>query len=295
MTLAWRRTLSAYAMMFPALVLTAVFVVYPIGEAFVVSFLHWDMLTAANRAFVGLANYVRILRDPLFYKALVNTVCYVLLFVPCVLGLGLAAAVALNARIPGRKVMRALLLLPYVTSLAATGVLWQWIFNGQFGLLNALLAEFGLPPQNWLFNPHLTLLNLLIYGVWQNLGYVAVILLAGLQNIDRAFYEAAAVDGAGAWHKFRHITLPLLSPVLWFTWVLVTIEAFKVFLQVYVLYSGTEGPNFSGITLLYYMYEQGFSNYRMGEACAAAFILFFIIFLVTLVQLVWQRRVHVEL
>ncbi|WP_029421699.1 carbohydrate ABC transporter permease [Alicyclobacillus macrosporangiidus] len=288
-----RRSVTAYLMLLPTLVLIGVFVVYPIVDSFVISFYKWDMLSA-SKPFVGLQNYIYIFEDPLFHTALKNTVLYVVFFVPIVLALGLLTAVLLNAKIRLLPLFRTAFFIPYVTSLAATGIVWQWIFNDQFGLLNYLLERAGLHAQDWLNDPRWTLFNIITIGVWQNLGYVAVIFLAGLQNISREYYEAADVDGATPWQKFARITLPLLSPTTYFLLILTTIEAFKVFLQIYVLYGETAGPNNSGMTLLYYMFTKGFGDYRMGYACASAYVLFLIVFVFTLAQMALSRRVHYE-
>lgn len=288
-----RRNLTAYLMLLPTLVLTAVFIIYPVIDSFLISFYKWDMLSA-TKPFVGLRNYQHIFADPLFRRALINTVLYVVLFVPIVLIVGLLAAVLLNSKVRLLAAFRAAFFVPYVTSLAATGIVWQWIFNDQFGLLNYLLKSIGLQPQHWLQNPHLTLFNIIVLSVWQNLGYVAVIFLAGLQNISREYYEAASVDGAKPFQQFRHVTVPLLSPTTYFLLILTTIEAFKVFLQVYVLYGASAGPNNSGMTLLYYMFNKGFSDYHMGYATASAYVLFVIIFIFTLLQMSLSRRVHYE-
>lgn len=288
-----RRNLIAYLMLLPTLVLTGVFIIYPVIDSFLISFYKWDMMSDV-KPFVGLQNYRYIFSDPLFRRALVNTVLYVVTFVPVVLILGLVSAVLLNAKVRFLGAFRAAFFIPYVTSLAASGIVWQWIFNNQFGLLNYLLQLVGLQPQNWLQNPHWTLFNLDVMGVWQNLGYVAVIFLAGLQNISSEYYEAADVDGARPFQKFRNITIPLLSPTTYFLLILTTIEAFKIFLQIYVLYGASAGPNNSGLTLLYYMFNKGFTDFRMGYATASAYVLFLIIFLFTLIQMAFSRRVHYE-
>lgn len=288
-----RRNITAYLMLLPTLIVTAVFIFYPVIDSFIISFFNWNMISD-KRPFVGLANYGYILHDPLFQRAFFNTVLYVLCFVPSVLVLGVISAMLLNSKIRFLSVFRTAFFVPYVTSLAASGIVWQWIFNDQFGLLNYLLKQIGLHPQNWLQNPHWTLFNLVFMGVWQNLGYVTVIFLAGLQNISKEYYEAADVDGAPPFQKFRHITVPLLSPTSFFLLILTTIEAFKIFLQIYVLYGASAGPNNSGLTLLYYMYNQGFSDYHMGIATAAAYILFLIIFIFTMIQMLFSKRVHYD-
>lgn len=286
-----RRHVTAYLMLLPACVLLSVFVLYPIGDSLYISFLRWDMLSPVH-PFVGLKNYTHIFSDPLFQRALSNTTVYVMLFVPCVLAVGLVAALLLNARIRFLAWFRSALFIPYITSLAATGIIWHWIFNDQYGLLNYALGRIGIPAQNWLNDPHWTMFNMVLMGVWQSLGYTAVIFLAGLQAISREYYEAAAVDGANAWRTFWSITFPLLSPTTYFLLILSTIDAYKVFLQVYVLYGETAGPNNSGMTLLYYMFDKGFSDYHMGYAAASAYVLFMIIFLFTVLQMSLSRRVQ---
>ncbi|WP_206884903.1 carbohydrate ABC transporter permease [Alicyclobacillus mali (ex Roth et al. 2021)] len=293
MTLKARRTFTAYMMLIPTLILVAVFTLYPILESFVISFFHWDMISP-HKQFVGLQNYLQIFEDPLFHRAVINTLLFVILYVPIVMALGLAVALLLNARIRFRAFFRTAIFLPYVTSIAATGIIWQWIFNGQFGLLNDLLRQIGIQGPDWLNTPQDTMICLVTLSVWQSLGYVSVLFLAGLQNISREYYEAARVDGAHGWRLFRHVTWPLLSPTTFFVLLMSTIEAFKVFLPVYVLYGATDGPNDSGLTMLYYMFTEGFSDYRMGYASASAYILFVIILACTLLQMTLQRRVHYE-
>ncbi|MCY0897007.1 MAG: sugar ABC transporter permease [Alicyclobacillaceae bacterium] len=288
-----RRNLTAYLMLLPTIILLGIFTVYPIVESFVISFFKWDMLSA-KKPFVGFQNYRYIFADPLFHRALINTLVYVVTFVPILLAVGLLSALLLNAKIRFLALFRTAFFVPYVTSLAATGIIWGWIFNDQFGILNYLLKSVGLQPHDWLNNPRYTMINIVVLGVWQNLGYVAVIFLAGLQNVSKDYYEAADVDGASRSQKFWRITMPLISPTTYFLLLLTTIEAFKVFLQVYVLYGQTPGPNDSGLTLLYYMFDKGFSDFRMGYASAAAYILFLIIFLFTLLQMTLSRRVHYE-
>jgi ABC-type sugar transport system permease subunit len=287
------RSITAYLMLLPTLVLTGVFVFYPIVNSLWLSFHKWNMLST-DKSFVGFKNYDHIFHDPLFQKAFTNTLLYVVTYVPSVIVLGLITAAFLNAKIKFLAVFRTTLFIPYITSFAVTGIIWQWIFNEQYGLLNYFLHFIGISPQQWLSDPHWTLFNMVVMGVWQHLGYITVIFLAGLQGISKDYYEAASVDGANTWQKFRAITVPLLSPTTYFLLIVTTIEAFKVFLHVYVLYGGTSGPNFSGMTLVYYMYLKGFSDYRMGYAAAAAYVLFLIIFVFTLIQMSLSRRVHYE-
>jgi len=279
-------------MLVPTFLVTGVFVFYPIVNSFIISFFNWNMLSPVKR-FVGLQNYWQIFHDPLFLVALRNTLFYAVCYVPVVLALGLIAALALNQRIRGSAGFRTILIVPYVTSIAGSGVIWQWIFEPN-GVLNALLRYVGIPPQNWLNDPHWTLFNIIVMGVWQQLGYVSIIYLSGLQAISKEYYEAASVDGARSWHMFRHITWPLLTPSTYFLLILTSINALGIFLQVYVLYGQSAGPNNSAMTLVYYMYMNGFSNYRMGYASAAAYVFFFLVLIITLIQLLYSRRVNYD-
>lgn len=288
-----RRSALAYLMLLPTLVLIGVFVFYPIYSAFDISLYKWDMLSPI-KPFVGFQNYTHIFSDPEFQQALKNTALYVVVYVPTLMLAGLLTASLLNTKLKFLSAFRTALFIPYITALSATAILWQWIFNDQYGLLNYFLKRIGISGPDWLNDPHWTLFNVVVYSVWQNLGYVTVIFLAGLQGISKDYYEAADVDGASSWHKFRHITISLLSPTTYFVLIVSTIDAFKVFLTPYLLYSGTSGPNDTGLTLIYYMYLKGFQDMKMGYACASGFVLFIIILIITLMQMGLSRKVHYE-
>jgi multiple sugar transport system permease protein len=215
--------------------------------------------------------------------------------VPTTLILALALATLLNQGLRLIPFWRTAYFLPYVTPLVAIALVWQWIYNWRYGLLNYFLSFFGISLIRWLEDPVWAMPAVIIMNVWRYVGYQAIILLAGMQAIDKEYYDAGKVDGAGGVRLFRHITLPLLSPQIFFVFIISLIGSFKVFTEVNVLFSGTPGPLRSAQTLVYYIYDQGFVRFRMGRAAAAAVVLFGIIFVLTLIQMtVTQRRVHYE-
>jgi len=226
-----------------------------------------------------------------FIKALYNTGYYVILTVPITLALALGIALLLNAPIKMRAVFRTAYFIPFVTSVVAISLVWQWIFNDDYGLLNYFLSFFGIQKIAWLKDERWTIPTIAIVSIWRMVGYDAVIFLAGLQNIDKFYYEAAEVDGASTWQKFMYITWPLLSPTTFFLTIVSFIGAFKVFAAVFVLYQGLPGPyNKSGLTMVYYVFDLFYNQQRMGIACAAAYLLFGIILIFTMLQFLIGRK-----
>ncbi len=226
-----------------------------------------------------------------FIKALYNTGYYVILTVPITLALALGIALLLNAPIKMRAVFRTAYFIPFVTSVVAISLVWQWIFNDDYGLLNYFLSFFGVQKIAWLKDERWTIPTIAIVSIWRMVGYDAVIFLAGLQNIDKFYYEAAEVDGASTWQKFTYITWPLLSPTTFFLTIVSFIGAFKVFAEVFVLYQGLPGPyNKSGLTMVYYVFDLFYNQQRMGIACAAAYLLFGIILIFTMLQFLIGRK-----
>ena len=231
-----------------------------------------------------------------FLKSIYNTVYYVAISVPTQIVLALIIAILLNRNIRFRSFFRTAYFIPFVTSVVAVSLVWQWMFNDQFGLLNYMLSWFNIPKIAWLKEEAWTIPTIALVSVWQHVGYTSVIFLAGLQNIDRSYYEAADVDGASPWQKFKFITWPLLSGTTFFIMIITMIGSFKIFSQIFILYQGLPGPvNKSGLTLVYYVFDAFYNQQRMGVASAAAYILFMIILLLTMVQLyVGKKRVHYE-
>jgi len=227
----------------------------------------------------------------LFIKAVYNTAYYVLLSVPITIALALVIALLLNSNIKFRAFFRTAYFIPFVTSAVAISLVWRWIFDDAYGLLNYMLSFLNVERIAWLKDERWTIPTIAIVSIWKTVGYDAIILLAGLQNIDKSYYEAAEVDGATAWQKFLHITWPLLTPTTFFLLIVSLISSFKVFTEVYVLYSGLPGPyNNSGMTMVYYVFDRFYVQQRMGIACAAAYILFGIILIFTAVQFLVGKK-----
>jgi multiple sugar transport system permease protein len=246
----------------------------PILATFAVSLTHWDLLTPPEPA--GIENYTNLLDDPRFLIALRNTAFYTIVSVPLGMLLSLGLALALNQAIAGISWIRTMYFLPIVTSAIAIGLVWSWIYSPSSGLLNELLGVFGIPPQRWVADPFWAMPSIIAMSIWQGLPANTIIFLAGLQAIPTDYYDAASVDGAGRRSRLRHVTLPLLTPSLFFTGILSLIGAFQVFDQVFVL-ARPGKPTDATITMVYFIYENGFRNFKMGYASAASWVLFLIV------------------
>lgn len=285
--------MEGYLFLAPDLLGTLVFAVGPVLAAFALGFVAWDILTPPR--FVGFDNYRELLfEDTVFHQVMVNTSVYVLATVPIRTVLSLLLAIALNQSIRGVSIFRAAYFLPTITSAVAAATVWRWIYEPNFGLLNSLLYAIGVPhPPAWLSSPSWAMPALILLGVWQGLGFQMVIFLAGLQGIPLHLYEAASIDGAGWWARFRHITVPLISPTTFFVLIISVIGSYQVFDQAFVLTEG--GPGYATTTLVYYIYEYAFQFFKMGYAAAMAWILFAIVFVLTVVQFrVQSRWVHYD-
>ncbi len=288
MKLKKRETLAGWLFLLPGLIGFSLFVFGAVVVSLVLSFLDWDMITQPR--FVGLDNYARLLtRDLTFRLVLKNTFWFVVGTVPTRVILGLLLAMILVKKIPGRTVFRAAVFLPVIVPTVSAAMVWRWIFNADFGLLNEFLYQLGfsnLP--RWLSQPNWALTALVIFSVWKDVGLSCVIFMAGLEGIPISLYEAAWIDGASKPKAFWYITLPLLSPTTFFVIVINIISSFQVFDQAYVLTGG--GPGHATSTIVYYIYSNAFQWFRMGYASAIAWILFGIIFLATLIQFSYQRK-----
>jgi multiple sugar transport system permease protein len=271
----------------PALGAIAVFFVVPVASALAMSFTDFDIYALADLAnlrFVGFDNYVRLLHTPLFWQALLNTLYFVVLGVPLSIVASLGAALLLNSRLARfRAFYRTALFAPVVTTLVAVAVVWRYLLHARYGLLNYALGAFGINPIDWLGDPHWAMPAIILMSVWKNFGYNMVILLAGLQAVPAELYEAARIDGASALRQLRDVTLPALAPVLLMVSILTMAGHFQLFAEPYVMTQG--GPAQRTITVLYFMYDEGFKWWSLGSASAVAFVLFAIMFAVTLLQL----------
>jgi multiple sugar transport system permease protein len=282
----------AWLFLAPTLVGLVVLSAGPILAAFSISLTSWDLLTAPT--FVGLDNFGHLLSDKRFLTALRNTVFFTLTSVPLGIGLGLAIALPLNERLRGISWIRTAYFLPLVTSTVAISLVWSWIYSPDRGPLNALITGVGLPAQKWITDPFWAMPAIVLMSVWQGLGTTVIIFLAGLQGIPEEYYDAASVDGAGRWARLRRITLPLLTPSIFFTGILALIDSFQVFDQIYVL-ARPGKPTDATVTLVYMIYENGFQNFKMGYAASAAWILFLIVAVLTAVYFRLQNRwVHYQ-
>ena len=276
----------------PALLVTGVFFVLPVLAALLMSLTDFDIYALADLAnlrVVGLRNYVELLQRPLFWKALGNTLYFVAVGVPLSLAASLGAALLLNSRLARfQPFFRTALFAPVVTTVVAVAVIWRYLLGTRYGVLNYALGAIGIPPIDWLGDPHFAMPAIILFAVWKNFGYNMIILLAGLQNIPHDLYEAARIDGASSLLQFRFVTLPMLAPILTIVGILTVAGYFQLFAEPYVMTQG--GPLQSTQSVLYFMYEEGFKWWNLGNASAVAFMLFLLIFAVTLLQMRHARR-----
>lgn len=270
----------------PYIIGLLLFWIGPVIASFLISFTDWELV--GKPLWVGFENYKNLFTDKLFIKSLVNTAYYTLLSVPLGMVLSLLLAVAMNQKLKGIVFFRTAFFLPHISSMVAVALLWKWIYNSEYGLLNYFIGLIGLSPKNWLGNPKLAMPALVLMSVWKGLGYNMMIWLAALQGIPEDLYEAARIDGASKWQQFRNITIPLLSPTTFMLLILGIIGSFKVFEQSYVMTSG--GPAHATYTLVLYIYSNAFEWLRMGYASAMAYILAIIIFIITIIQLKGQKK-----
>lgn len=283
---------AAWGFVAPALVALGLFFFLPVAAALVLSFTDFDIYAVAdigNLRFVGLDNYIHLLETPLFWKALGNTAWFVILGVPLSIMMSLAAALLLDNKLARFKgFFRTVYFAPVVTTLVAVAVIWRYLLHAKYGLVNWALGGIGIGPIDWLGDPHWSMPAIVLFAVWKNFGYNMIIILAGLQTIPEELHEAARIDGASAFQRLRHVTLPGLAPVLLVVSILTMAGYFQLFAEPYVMTQG--GPVESTVSILYFMYEQGFRWWNLGFASAIAFVLFLIMFALTLVQLRVSER-----
>ncbi|MEU5612366.1 carbohydrate ABC transporter permease [Streptomyces sparsogenes] len=276
----------------PNFLFLLLFAYWPVVYNGYLSLTDWDMISPA-KDFVGLGNYADLLTDPDFRTTLWTTVVFVVGIVAGGIVLGLATALLLNQRLRGRNVVRTLTFAPYVLSGAAVGTLWLFVFDPNYGLIRPLMAPLGLTAPAMMTDSKWALTGLILVYLWKNIGFVAVVYLAGLQGLPREVYEAASLDGAGPWTRLRRITLPLLSPVTFFLLVTCTISTFQAFDVLAVMTGG--GPGTSTSTLSWFIYDQGFRAFDAGRSAAGAMIMFVVLLLITAGQARYlERKVHYQ-
>jgi len=282
----WRQARVVALFVGPSLLGLVLFTLGPLLASLGISLTSWDLLTPPQ--FVGLSNFAELLESADIRDALLHTLIYIAIYLPVVLVLGLLLAILLNRPLRGLQFYRTAFFMPVVSSWVAVSLMWKWLLNPAFGLVNYLLGLVHLPQPGWWADPHWALPAVIIASIWKDLGFVMVLLLAGLQNIGRQYYEAARVDGAGAWSRFLHVTIPLLSPSIFFVVVISLINSFQVFDQVWVMTGG--GPGGASSVLVEQIVQNAFSYSRMGYASALSWLLFAIIFGITALQFSMQKR-----
>ena len=283
---------AAWSFLLPAMLLIGIFFFLPVLGSLILSFTDFDLYALGDRSvlrFIGVENYVRLFQNPDFGRALRNTFYYGLVGGPLSIAASLGAALLVNAKLaPLRGFFRSVYFAPYVTTLVAAAVIWRYLLNTRYGLINYGLGALGIGPIDWLGDARWALPAIILMSIWKNFGYNMVIFVAGLQSIPDELYEAAELDGAGRWRRFRHVTLPMLAPTLGFVTIITLIGYFQLFAEPYVMTQG--GPLKSTTSLVLLMYEEGFRWWRMGVAAAVAFVLFGIVLIGTAIQLWFRRR-----
>lgn len=287
---------AAYLFLTPALSAIFIFFFIPVITAFVLSFTDFDIYALgnfSNTRFIGFQNYLQLFNDPLFWKALKNTFFFVISAGPLSVIVSLAAAILLNTKLIKYKgLFRMVYFIPVVTTLVAVAIVWRFIYHPRFGILNYFLGFFGINPVDWLGDPTWAMPAIILMSVWKTFGYNMIIFIAGLQNIPEYLYEAAVLEGAGAWQQFRKITLPMLAPTTLFISIITMIGFFQLFAEPYIMTQG--GPLNSTLSIVQYMYQEGFRWWNMGYSASLAFVLFFIIFIATLIQMKVQKNAYAE-
>ena len=270
----------------PALAAIVLFIIVPVAASLVLSFTDFDVYAVAswhNLRFIAFGNYSKLLRDPLFWVALTNTLYFVAAGVPISIGVALGAALLVNSRrVRFKGLFRTAFFLPVVTTLVAVAVVWRYVYHPRFGLLNQALGAVGIAPVDWLGDPRWAMPAITLMAAWKNFGFNMLIFIAALQSIPGSLYEAASLDGATTVQQFRHVTLPVLAPTFLFVAVITVIGYFQLFAEPYVMTQG--GPANSTLSIVLLMYQQGFRWWNMGYAAAVAFVLFAIILVLTFLQ-----------
>jgi ABC-type sugar transport systems, permease components len=282
-----RKNWTAYLFLAPGLLHFLIFTLFAVSFAFYISFHKWNIIQPA-KPFIGFDNYVRLFHDPRFLRAVTNTFLF-MIGVPLNLIAGLSVALLLNTKVRGQGLYRTLFYIPVVTPLVVSSIIWKWVYQGDYGLLNYYLLKFHIIEQKifWLADPNLALPALIIMGIWGGTGGTMVIYLAGLQSIPEEMYDAAKVDGANAWQRLLYITIPLLRPTTFFLTITGVIGTFQIFTEVYIMTNG--GPLNRTTTIGFYLYDRAFRQLDMGYATAMAFVLFAMIFVFTLLQWKYTR------
>lgn len=281
MTYKQQKTVLGVLFSAPALVLLFTFLILPVVLAFVYSFMNYNMLNADTKTFTGFSNYVRLFKDEGFYLALKNTLYFVVLVVPLQSAVALGLAILVNKKVKVASIGRVFFFSPVVTSMVVVAILWTFLYNMNNGLINHALGLIGIPKQPFLLSKNQAMNSIIFMSIWQAAGFQMMIFLAGLQDVSQELYEAADIDGANRWQKFWNVTLPSINHVTGFVLIITTIQAFRLFIQPFVMTNG--GPSDSTKTLVFSLYEQGFQFRDVGYSSAIAVVFFLVVLIVSIV------------
>lgn len=279
-------TFWAWLFILPNVLVVIAFIAFPVIGSLGLSLTEWDLISAPR--WRGLSNYGEIFKDPIFHKVMFNTVYYTVGTVPPTIALSLFLALLLNRQIRGVLFFRTVYFLPVVSSMVAVALVWRRLYNPDYGLINVILYSLGLPTPGWLSDRTWAMPALIILGIWKQVGYYMVIFLAALQDVPQTYYEAAKIDGASGWKLFTNITLPMISPAMFFVLIMSMINSFQVFDQVYVMTRG--GPARATSVIVHYIFQNAFEFFKMGYASALSYILFACIFVITMFQWYGRKR-----
>jgi len=286
----------AFLFLFPAMGAIFLFFFIPVVASLFMSFTDFDIYSLGDISkvrFVGFKNYIELFKHPLFWKALGNTAYFVFIGGPLSIFVSLMAALLINSKmLKFKSFFRLAYFLPVVTTLVAIAIVWRYVYHPEFGLMNYFLRIFGIKPVDWLGDPRFAMPAIILMAVWKNFGYNMIIFTAGLQNIPGELYEASWIDGANRWKQFIHVTLPLLSPTTLFVSITTVIGYFQLFAEPYVMTQG--GPLNSTLSIVLLMYNEGFKWWKMGYSASIAFTLFFIVLIITLIQLKLQKGIKID-
>jgi multiple sugar transport system permease protein len=288
----WRTDLSGILFVLPFLIIYAIFLIWPVILGLGISFSNWTIGIGALQ-FLGLANYAELFSDPAFWSSLGTTILFTIISTPLLVIIALGLALLVNRAIPAQGLFRTIFFAPFILPASVVALIWNWLYQPGFGLINAALTAVGLKEVGWLSNPQVALLSVVILTVWWTVGFNFILYLAGMQQIPQELQEAARIDGAGVWARIRWVTLPLLSRFTSLIIILQVIASLQLFTQAYLLFNGGDGPNFSTRSVIQYIYDSGFTSFRIGFASAMTYIFFILILVVSLVQfslLTRQRR-----
>lgn len=274
---------QAILLLLPMVAFVLVFTYLPAGMSLVLGLFHYHLL-GVNTTFAGLTNFKDALTYPIFWIALKNTLVYAVYMVPLTIAGAIGIALLIDQKSRYYAMLRTFVLLPYITPVIATSIGWLWMFNPQYGILNVILHWLHLPQSQWLQSPTMAMPSIALYTLWHGLGFNVVIVLSALSSIPKHVQEAASIDGATGWTRFRRITLPLLSPTVFFLLIITTIGTLQAFSQVFALSSGTGGPAYSTTTLLLLIYQTAFQDFHFSYAASMAMLLVLLILLLTLIQ-----------